>query len=223
MGENALLRKLEASVISNNKKAFIDIIFDFTTDDILALTEDEFNRITDISHQIKLEDVGEFFSYLGSEGIFHLKNALSGSNELNNLLISRFYLSLFLCMFQEHNEKFASAIANYGTVCTLLSGIGVNTQQNLKRAIKLYQAAQEIFAKDSADYARTIINEGNAWQNLADRGIDTQQNLKEAIKLYQAAQEIFAKDSRLVAKQHRPQESCTPPSRTAPTIQQNFR
>ena len=29
--------------------------------------------------------------------------------------------------------------------------------------------------------------------------------------------------NRLVAKQHRPQESCTPPSRTAPSIQQNFR
>nr|QNO46685.1 hypothetical protein GCLKPONB_00016 [Methanosarcinales archaeon ANME-2c ERB4] len=31
------------------------------------------------------------------------------------------------------------------------------------------------------------------------------------------------KDMRLVAKQHPPQESCTPPSRTAPSIQQNFR
>ena len=160
MGENALLRKLEASVISNNKKAFIDIIFDFTTDDILALTEDEFNRITDISHQIKLEDVGEFFSYLESEGVFHLKNAMSGSNELNNLLISRFYLGLFLCMFQEHNEKFASAITNYGTVCSLLSGMGVNTQQNLKEAIELTIGSISILErlKDGGTYSIALLN-----------------------------------------------------------------
>ncbi len=37
--------------------------------------------------------------------------------------------------------------------------------------------------------------------------------------LFAGANEI----NRLVAKQHPPQESCTPPSRTAPSIQQNFR
>jgi len=84
---------------------------------------------------------------------------------------------------------------NEGSARQRLADRGVDTQQNLKEAIELHQAAQEIFAKDSADYASAMMNEGNARQRLADRGVDTQQNLKRAIKLYQTAQEIFAKDS----------------------------
>lgn len=61
---------------------------------------------------------------------------------------------------------------------------GVEPQQNLQAAIKLYKTAQEIFPDGSTNYARTTMNEANARQGLAERGVEPQQNLQEAKDLY---------------------------------------
>ena len=41
-----------------------------------------------------------------------------------------------------------------------LAEMGVDSKENLETAVSLYEDAQEIFSKTSADYARALMNEG---------------------------------------------------------------
>src|SRR5659263_623020 len=191
MNKNGLVEKLEAAVINKDKKAFINIIFDFTVDDIIALNDNEFDRILYISNELKIENVDEFFEYLQDEGSFNLDNAMNGVNEFNSILICRFYYELYIHLWMKHDIKFASALSNGGIAYSLLSEMGTNAVFNLKTAMHLFQDAQKIFPQTSTSYASTAMNEGNTRLRLAERGVDTEENLNVAVKLYQDAQKIF--------------------------------
>ena len=195
MNKNGLVEKLEAAVINKDKKAFINIIFDFTVDDIIALNDNEFDRILYISNELKIENVDEFFEYLQDEGSFNLDNAMNGVNEFNSILICRFYYELYIHLWMKHDIKFASALSNGGIAYSLLSEMGTNAVFNLKTAMHLFQDAQKIFPQTSTSYASTAMNEGNTRLRLAERGVDTEENLNVAVKLYQDAQKIFPQTS----------------------------
>src|SRR5659263_236419 len=195
MNKNGLVEKLEAAVINKDKKAFINIIFDFTVDDIIALNDNEFDRILYISNELKIENVDEFFEYLQDEGSFNLDNAMNGVNEFNSILICRFYYELYIHLWMKHDIKFASALSNGGIAYSLLSEMGTNAVFNLKTAMHLFQDAQKIFPQTSTSYASTAMNEGNTRLRLAERGVDTEENLNTAVKLYQVAQKIFPQTS----------------------------
>ena len=195
MNKNGLVEKLEAAVINKDKKAFINIIFDFTVDDIIALNDNEFDRILYISNELKIENVDEFFEYLQDEGSFNLDNAMNGVNEFNSILICRFYYELYIHLWMKHDIKFASALSNGGIAYSLLSEMGTNAVFNLKTAMHLFQDAQKIFPQTSTSYASTAMNEGNTRLRLAERGVDTEENLNTAVKLYQDAQKIFPQTS----------------------------
>src|SRR5659263_206541 len=195
MNKNGLVEKLEAAVINKDKKAFINIIFDFTVDDIIALNDNEFDRILYISNELKIENVDEFFEYLQDEGSFNLDNAMNGVNEFNSILICRFYYELYIHLWMKHDIKLASALSNGGIAYSLLSEMGTNAVFNLKTAMHLFQDAQKIFPQTSTSYASTAMNEGNTRLRLAERGVDTEENLNVAVKLYQDAQKIFPQTS----------------------------
>jgi len=179
-----LLKKLETAITNNHKQAYIDTIFNFTDDDIFSLTEDEINIIFALSRKINIENIGEFFDCITNEGGFCLKNALGGVNELNNALLCRFYFGLYINLFQEKNEQYASILMQQGVAYTLLSDLGVSSRSNLESAIELYKTARAIFEPETPSHAGAMMNEANARQRLADIGVESKENLESAKTLY---------------------------------------
>ncbi|TFH38824.1 MAG: hypothetical protein E4G94_11785, partial [ANME-2 cluster archaeon] len=191
MDREAFIEKLENAFEKGDKKTFIDLIFDLSDDEIVSLKDDDLNRIFKLSNLANIGNVDELSGFFENEGVNYLDNALQGLNEFNNAFLAKWYFGLYLSLFPEKNEQYASALLHKAVACSLLSDYGRNPKINLIEAIKLYKAAQQIFQDGSADYARALMNEANARQTLAERGSEPQQNLQEAIKLYKAAQQIF--------------------------------
>ncbi len=54
MDKEAFLHQLESSIAKNDKKLFIDIIFDLPADVIVGFTKEEFSQVLNISKQIDL-------------------------------------------------------------------------------------------------------------------------------------------------------------------------
>jgi tetratricopeptide (TPR) repeat protein len=195
MDKEAFLHQLESAVTKNDKKVFIETIFDLPPDVVVGITEEEFSRVISLSRLVSLQQVDELFNFLEDEGLFFLQKVLEGNDELNNSLIGRFYYSLFISLAGNNKQRAKSALINNAVACCKLAEIGVDSKENLETAIRLYRDAQEIFPKKSADYALALMNEGPARKTLAEIGVDSKENLEIAIRLYRDAQEILPKTS----------------------------
>lgn len=87
--------KLKNAVITGDKSKFIHNIFDFSKKDIIGLTEQEFKEVLECCSKITLDGIQEFFNFLLEEGN---QAIITPEDEYKkeNLLIVRFYLSIFL-------------------------------------------------------------------------------------------------------------------------------
>lgn len=195
MDKEAFLHQLESSIANNDKKLFIDIIFDLPTDVIVSFTQEQFSHIISISNLISLQQVDELFDFLESEGTFFLKNALNGIDELDNSFLSKFYYNLYVSLCKNNKWKVKRVLVDYAIACNKLAELGVNSKENLEIAICLYEKAKEILLNTSADYAIVLINESNARTILAEMGVNSRKNLEVAIHLCKISQEILPKTS----------------------------
>jgi hypothetical protein len=195
MDKEAFLLQLEYVITNNDKKAFIETIFDLPVDIIVGITEEEFSHVISLSKLINLQQVDELFYFLENEGRFFLEKTFEGKDELNNSLISRFYYSLFISLAGNNKKRIKSALIDNAVACCKIAEMGINSKENIQIAVRLCRDAQEILSKTSSDYARALINEGNARKTLAEMGINSKENLETAVKLHRDAQEILSKTS----------------------------
>ncbi|MHB8100971.1 MAG: hypothetical protein ACYDEF_02055 [Methanosarcina sp.] len=195
MDKEAFLHQLESSIANNDKKLFAKTIFDLPADVIVGFTKEEFSQTISISHQFSSQKMDRLFNFLEVKGLFFLKNALKGINEINNFLLSKFYYSLCISLYETNTEKVKRVLVNNAVVCDKLAEMGIDSRENIETAVSLYSDAREIFSKTSADYAIVLMNEGSARQTLADMGINSRENIETAVSLYSDAREIFPKTS----------------------------
>mgnify|MGYP000914512118 CR=1 FL=1 len=191
MDKDAFLHQLGYAVTSNDKKLFIDIVFDLPADVIVGFTEKEFSQIVTISKQINLRDVDELFNFLNFEGLISLQNALEGVSELNNYLLSRFYYSLSISLVGNDLQTIRSALFNSSLACCKLAEMGTNRLENLGRALHLCGIAKKIFPKYSVDYAGAFSTEGLARLRLGEMGIASRENFETVILCCDTALKIF--------------------------------
>lgn len=64
-------------------------------------------------------------------------NALKGIDELNNSLLSKFYYSLFISLYETNKEKVKSALGNNAAACFKLAEMGIDSRGNLETAARL--------------------------------------------------------------------------------------
>ncbi|AKB74101.1 Clp amino terminal domain protein [Methanosarcina lacustris Z-7289] len=200
MDKEAFLHQLESSAANKDNKLFAKTIYDLPADVIVGFTKEEFSRIIYISHHFSSQKMDRLFNFLENKGLFSLKNALKGIDELNNFLLSKFYYSSCISLYETNKEKVKRVLVNNAIVCDKLAEMGVDSRSNLEKAVGLYGDAQKIFPKASASYARALMNEGNARQTLAGMGVDSRPNLETAVGLYGDAQKIFPKASASYAR-----------------------
>ena len=186
--------QLRDAVINSDQSSFIHIIHDFSEDDIIRLTEGQFEEVLKCCAKIKLNRIKEFSNFLHEEGLQAIVNSDTDKVK-ENALIARFYLSLVLTMYSKHDEYFANITMHLGLSYLKLAEFGVEPITNLEASIKLQQEVRDILPKESLDYAGATLNLGNAYENLARLGIEPLDNLEESIKLQQEAREIFPKSS----------------------------
>ena len=195
MEKENFLHQLESAVINNEKKIFAKIIYDLPADVIISFTNKEFSRIIYISHQFSSHKVDRLCNFLENKGSFFLKNGLKGVDELNNFLLSKFYYSVCISLYETNKVNVILALMNNGSVCCKLADMGVDSTVNLETAVSLCVDARKFIPKTSSDYASVLMNEDNARQRLAEMGVDSTVNLETAINLYVDAKEIFPKTS----------------------------
>ncbi|VVB95475.1 Uncharacterised protein [uncultured archaeon] len=182
------------SIIKRDKKDFINGIHDFSEEDIIGLTEQEFEEIQKCCMRMNLTGVDEFFDFLLTEGIDALnKSEIEYSKE--NLLISRFYLTIFLKFHCIYDKDYARTACYLGDVNRELADLGVEPEINLKQSIELYQEIRRMFQGKNPEYIAATTNLGINYVILADFGIEPEQNLKESIKLQEEARHLSLEDS----------------------------
>jgi len=195
MDKEAFLHQLESSVAKNDKKLFAKTIYELPADVIVGFTKEEFSRIIYISHQFSSQKMDRLCNSLEIKGSSFLKNALKGINEINSCVLSKFYYSLFISLYETNYEKIKCALGNNAAACFKLSEMGIDRRENLETSIRLYDNLREMLPKNSAYYASILINEYSAIQKLDEMGIDNREILEIAINLYRDASEKFSKKS----------------------------
>ena len=80
---------------------------------------------------------------------------------------------------------------NEGNARQTLAEMGIDSRENLEKAVSLCGDARKYFPKTSADYAGSLMNEGNARQRLAEMGIDSRENLETAVQSLRRCQKKF--------------------------------
>ncbi|MDD3052653.1 MAG: hypothetical protein PHR06_16155 [Candidatus Cloacimonetes bacterium] len=196
MDKEAFLHQLESSTINNDKRLFAKTIYDLPADVIVGFTKEEFSRIIYMSHQFSTQKIDRLFNFLENKGLFFLNNALKGIDELNSSLLSKFYYSMCISIYETNKEKVKNALSNDAVACIKLAEMGIDSRKNLETAIDFYKAFREIFTEDRVeDYALSLINEGSARSKLAEMDIDSRENLETAINLYSGARKIIPEKS----------------------------
>lgn len=188
------LNKLKDSVIKRDKRSFIGSIYDFSEEDIIRLTEQEFKEIQECCTKIKLNELKDLLYFLLDEGILVLSNS-EIERDKENALVGRFYLSIFLKLYLENDKYTAIAKINLGFALGKLVDLGIEQKKNLEESIKLCTEAKTIFPKGSSNYANATTNQGIDYLTLAKLGIDSKKNLEQSKKLLHDAINLLPKHS----------------------------
>lgn len=186
--------KLIDTVVKGDKSYFIHCIHDFSEEDIIGLTDQEFEKILEYCAKIKIKGVDEFFEILIFEGNQALENSRIDQIK-ENALKARFYLSILLVLYSKRDSFFAAAMESIGITYTQFAEFGIEPEKNLERSIKSFKEARKIFQKNTLDYARATRNLGGSYGRLAEFGVDPKKNLGIAIKLEGEARKFFPKNS----------------------------
>jgi tetratricopeptide (TPR) repeat protein len=194
MDKEAFLHQLESSVAKNDKKLFAKTIYELPADVIVGFTKEEFSRINHISSQFSSQKMDKLCNFLELKGSFFLKNALKGVGELNNYLLSKFYYSQYIFLYENNNEKVKRVLANNAVSCGKLAEMDIDCKENLETVISLCNKAKQIYPQKSTDHARALMNEGNARLRLAEIGISSKENLEIAVSFYRTSRKIFPKN-----------------------------
>ncbi|AKB32427.1 hypothetical protein MSSIH_1737 [Methanosarcina siciliae HI350] len=191
MDTEAFLHQLESAVTNNDKRLFAKTIYDLPADVIVGFTKEEFSRIIYISHHFSSQKTDRLSNFLEIKGLFFLKNALKGVDELNNFLLSKFYFSLFVSLSENDNEKVKRVLFNTVAACVNLAEMGIDITENLEITVRLCEVAKEMFHKTSTGYFTALISEGDARQKLSEIGVNSMENIEIAIQLYGGAQNLL--------------------------------
>src|SRR5665648_297455 len=189
---------LKDTAIKGNKSELIHSIHDFSETQIISLEEYEFENLLACLTKIKLTGRRDFYSFLFKKGTTAFKKSQIEKVK-ENLLIGRFYLSIFVSLYAKHNKIFAMAVGNLGSVYCGLAELGIDSETNLEKSIKLNQDARTIFPEKSMEYANASMNQSLAHKMLAEFKVEPKKNVEQSIKLNLEARAIFSKDNPLYA------------------------
>lgn len=189
-----MIYKLRDSIIKRDKRDFINCIHDFSEEDIIGLTEQEFEEIQESCSKMKLDGVEEFLDFLSIEGVQEFKNFENGF-VIDNLLIARFYLTIFLRLRSGHDRDYAINAYILGSVFQKLAELGIEPEKNLMHSIELHQNIRRHYSEKSLEYIAGTTNLGIDFVFLADFGIEPEKNLNESIKLQEEARQLLPADS----------------------------
>ncbi len=195
MDKESFLHQFELSLTNRNKRFFAKIIYNLPADVIVGFTKEEFSRIICISHHFRLQKMDKLSNFLEDKGLFSLKKALKGIDELNNYLLSKFYYSVYVSLSENRIEKTRHVLINNAVACDKLADMGIDSMANLETAVQIYSDVKEILPQTNVDYAHVLYNEGIARLKLADMGIDSRENLETAVQLYGNAKEFLYRRS----------------------------
>jgi tetratricopeptide (TPR) repeat protein len=193
------IERLKDAVVKEDKIGFINAFHNFLEDDIVKLTEREFKEFQECCTKMNLDGVEEFLIFLLTEGI----NAWDKSKiELikENLLISKFYLTIFLEFCPKYDINYARATIGLGNVNRELAEIGVKPKKNIADSIDLYQEVRRRYPRKTPEYRFATMDLGIDYVILADFGFEPEQNLNKSIKLHEEARKLIQKNSLEYAK-----------------------
>lgn len=191
--------KLRESIIKRDKRGFINSIHDFSEEDIIGLTEQEFEEIQESCTKMKLDGVEDFFDFLSREGVQKIENS-EFEHVAENLLIARFYLTIYIRLRSGHDRYSAVNAIILGSVLQKLVELGIEPEKNLKQSIELHQDIRRHFPEKSIEYIGATTNLGIDYVFLADFGFDPEKNLKESIKLQEEARQLIQENRLLFAQ-----------------------
>ena len=169
------LNRLKDVAIRQDKRGFINAIYDFTEEDIIRLTEQEFDDAQEYCTKIKLDGVDEFFAFLYEELLQHVADGTEYNKE--ELLIIRFYLTIILITQSEYDEYSSSIAINLGNVHQELAELGINAEKNIRKSIELCKYTREIEPEKSKKCMVATTNMGVSYVRLADIGIEPEKIL----------------------------------------------
>jgi len=190
------IEQLRDIVKSKDGDGFCQFFRQLKPEEILKLSEEEYQEIMNLVQQIGREEIlrdGSFFVLINKKSIEFLEIATIGKDVRSSSSISIFYNDLFLNLYPTKDGIFALNLMRKGINLSILAEQGVNTIYNLNEAIKCYDEAYPILKmeRDVSNYARTMKNKGTSLLTLAEQGINTIKNLEESKKCYGEAAPIF--------------------------------
>ena len=196
--------RLRDAFLIRENSIFIDSIYDFSEEEIVGLTEQEFNEILEYCSKIKLDKDSrtKILIDFGNKGTQALENATIGQVK-ENILIGRFYLSIILSLHLQRDINVSGAILNLGIAHKMLAELGIDSEKNILQSIILFQKTVEIFPEKSTFSAMVMANMGHAHLKLMELGIDQIKNIEKCIKLQQKARNIFPKKSTYYGESNR--------------------
>ena len=188
--------KLRDIVKRGDGEGFCQFFRQLKPEDVLKLSEDEYQEIMSFAQQMEMEGFirdDSFFEFLYYIAHEYLKLAERGwkGEVRQSAFLSLFYNSLFLNLCPIRNEIFASSLMHKGFSLRILAEQGVNTIKNLEESLKCYDEAEPIRKSTQLSYAGLLLNKGVSLSRLAEQGVNTIENLKESINCYDEAASIF--------------------------------
>lgn len=178
--------KLKDAVITGDKSRFIHNIFDFSKKDIVGLTEQEFKEVLECCSKIKLDGIQEFFNFLLEEGRQEFIIP-EDDYKKENLLIARFYLSIFLIFPSKYDLDFTRTSIILGKVYRYLAELGIDSKKNIEQSVKLIQEGRRRFREKNLNYVLATNELAISHQILADLGVEFEENINKSIKLLEEA------------------------------------
>ena len=171
-----------------DKQGFINAIYDFSEEDIIRLTEQEFGFVQESCTEIKIDGVSEFFTFLSEEVAQYGDYAIEPTKEA--LLIIRFYLTIIL-RTRLVCDRYSTINATFlGAAHRELAELGINSEKNILTSIELYKGVRASAPEKSNEYMIATTYLGASYVSLADIGIDTKKNIEQSIKLQEEARQL---------------------------------
>lgn len=182
----SIIDKLKDAVITGDKSRFIHNIFDFSKKDIIGLTEEEFKEVLECCSKVKLDGIQEFSDFLFEEAKQAFINP-EDEYKKENLLIGRFYCSIFLIHPSKYDIDITMTAIILGRVYRCLAELGIDTKKNLEESVKLIQEGRGRFREKNLTYVSATNELSISHQILADLGVEFEENINKTIKLLEEA------------------------------------
>lgn len=174
--------------LRQDKHGFINAIYDFSKEDIIILTEQEFEDAQESCTKIKLDGVDEFFAFLQDEFLQYVGDIAEPNTE--ELLVIRFYLTIILRTRPRYDRYSLGIAITLGNVHRELAQLGINSDENIRASIELFKDIRVRASKNSKEYMAATTSLGISYARFADIGIEPEKNTLESIRLQEEARQL---------------------------------